>query len=173
MQNLSIKKSIWKALSLVLTSSALVAMGVFILLENSSRSFVGWINVIFFSLSWLVGMYQLFDRRPQLIADENGFFDRMVLTEPISWSAVESIRMKQTGFIIGKQIFAEVVLKPFSGENIGRKIKKRLFTKAPQTSKPYVVNVTLSPLEGKPRQTLEALRTLKNLSDIGTSNDMD
>ncbi len=165
MQNLSVKKSIWKALKLVVLASALVAMGVFLISQNNSKSFVGWINVVFFGLSLSVGLYQLFDRRPQLIADENGFFDRMVLNESISWSSIESIRLKSNGFLFTKNHFAEIQLKPFCGENLAFKIKKRPFAKPFEASQPYVLNVTLSPLDGKAVQIIESLRTLKAQSE--------
>lgn len=162
MQQIILKKSIFQALKIIVLSGVFVVLGIFIIMSKDKSHWIGWMNLVFFGSAFLLGFFQLFDRRAQLIADENGLFDRMNLHEPIAWSSVEKMTLKKSGFLFSKQAFVVVELKPFSGEALSSKIKKRLFAKRQEKGSAFQFTIPLTPLEGKTEATFMTLRELKN-----------
>lgn len=74
-----------------LLSAPFVAAGIFLLLNADDRqeAIMGWINIAFFGLGVLVSFFNLFDRRPQLIINEIGIFDRNVHSDFINWEIIQ------------------------------------------------------------------------------------
>ncbi|NUY80419.1 hypothetical protein HUK80_05890 [Flavobacterium sp. MAH-1] len=161
MQQIILKKSIFQALKLLVLSGIFVVLGIFIITSKDKSHWIGWMNLVFFGSAFLLGFFQLFDRRAQLIADENGLFDRMNLHESIAWSSVEKMTVMKSGFLFSKQAFVMVELKPFSGETLSSKIKKRLFAKRQKKGKAFLFSISLTPLEGKASETFEKLIELQ------------
>ena len=162
MENIVLKKSPLKALKLVILSSLLLTMGIYLIASGeATKQIIGWVNAVLFGFTFLAGIMQLFDRRPQLVADENGLFERVNLTGPIAWSAIETISHKRVGTLFSKQHFAEVTLKPLSGESLAAKIKQRPFAKPQQPNDPFRLALLLTPLEGKPGEIVNRLNALK------------
>ncbi|RAV99239.1 STM3941 family protein [Pseudochryseolinea flava] len=83
-------KSRWKAIKLILLCSIFVVMGIFLLVYNKSPSWVAWMSIGFFGLGYPVGFFHLFDRRPQIIINEIGIFDRMAYRDFINWDVMLS-----------------------------------------------------------------------------------
>lgn len=170
MKNLVLRKSVFKALKLVLLSSLLLAVGVYLIASGQpSKQVIGWVNAVLFGFTLLAGLAQLFDRRPQLVADENGLYERMSLTEPIEWSAVDSIVYKKVGTFLSRQHLAEVTLKPFSGESLASKIKVRPFSKPQDERQPLKLALLLTPLEGNAVEIVNRLTAIKE-SRTGTAS---
>jgi len=68
MQEIKIYKSSGKAIKLILISSVFVAGGFFILFNNKEDTAAAWFCICFFGLCLLVGLFQLLDRRPQILS---------------------------------------------------------------------------------------------------------
>ncbi|MHA4808982.1 STM3941 family protein [Flavitalea flava] len=89
MTDLMLYKSPWKAIKLILLSSIFVLGGLYMLNGPDAPSFVAWAGILFFGLAMLVGIYHLLDRRPQIIINEIGIFDRTVHKNVINWEIIQ------------------------------------------------------------------------------------
>lgn len=49
---------------------------------------MGWIGTCFFGLGIPIGIFQTFDKRPQIIINENGIWDRTTRQDEIKWEQV-------------------------------------------------------------------------------------
>jgi hypothetical protein len=52
-------------------------------------SYLGWLCLCFFALGIPVSLFHFFDRRPQIIINEVGIFDRMAYIDFINWNLIE------------------------------------------------------------------------------------
>ena len=81
-------KSPWRAIKLLLLCSIFVAGGIFILRATDAPMWVGWFNICFFGLGYPVSLFHLLDRRPQIIINEIGIFDRTTYKDFINWQVI-------------------------------------------------------------------------------------
>jgi hypothetical protein len=58
-------------------------------LEFPENQWIKWMSICFFGLGYPVGMYQLLDRRPQIIVNEIGIFDRTLHRDFINWEIIQ------------------------------------------------------------------------------------
>ncbi len=89
MKEIRLYKSPWRALKLLLISSVFVIIGFYILTQTESSRFMAWLTICFFGLGLPVGLIQLLDRRPQIIINEIGIYDRSTRLEVINWSIIK------------------------------------------------------------------------------------
>ena len=68
-----------------------VALGWFDLNYTDAPRWVGWACMGFFGLGVVAGLMQLFDRRPQIIVNDVGVFDRMMHHEFINWEIIRDV----------------------------------------------------------------------------------
>jgi len=78
----------WRALKLFVLCSIFVGGGVYLLMKTHALPLAGWLNIGFFGLGYPVSLYHLFDRRPQVIINELGIFDRSTYTGFINWEVI-------------------------------------------------------------------------------------
>ena len=57
--------------------------------SSSTDKIMGWIGTCFFSLAIPGSLYHLFDKRPQIIINETGIFDRTTHNEFINWEIIK------------------------------------------------------------------------------------
>jgi hypothetical protein len=88
--DIKLYKSPWRAIKMILLCSILVFVGLFLLLYTDSPRWVGWLNILFFGLGYPVGLFHLLDRRPQIIINEVGIFDRTTYKDFINWEVIRS-----------------------------------------------------------------------------------
>jgi len=88
---LKIYKSPRKAVQLLLGCSLFVALGLFLLKQPDTPKLVAWLAVSFFGLGLPVGLFQLLDRRPQIIVNELGIFDRTTHRDFINWEIIQNV----------------------------------------------------------------------------------
>jgi hypothetical protein len=88
-KELKIYKSPWNAIKLLVGCSMFVALGFFLLREPNTPRWVAWLSIGFFGLCLPVGLFQLFDRRPQIIVNELGIFDRTTHRNFINWEIIQ------------------------------------------------------------------------------------
>lgn len=72
-------KSKWKGIKLILLSLPFVLYGIWNLNQGNPDTsvWIDWLSISFFGLGIPLGIFNLFDRRPELILNEEGIFDRM------------------------------------------------------------------------------------------------
>jgi hypothetical protein len=88
MKEVKLYKSPWKALKLILLCSIFVVVGIWLLSTDTPR-WIAWLNIGFFGLGYPVGFFHLLDRRPQIIINELGIFDRTTNQDTINWEIIK------------------------------------------------------------------------------------
>ena len=91
MTELKIYKTTSKGLKLIGMSLPFVLIGVWMIFESpmgTTNYIMGWIGTCFFGLGIPIGIIQLFDRRPQIIINENGIWDRTTKQDQIKWEQI-------------------------------------------------------------------------------------
>ncbi|MFZ6012589.1 MAG: STM3941 family protein [Bacteroidota bacterium] len=86
--DIKLYKSPWRAIKLILLSSIFVFGGIF-MLQAGAPKWISWMSIGFFGLGYPVGIFHLFDRRPQIIINEIGIFDRTTYTDFINWEVIQ------------------------------------------------------------------------------------
>lgn len=92
MTEIKLFKSNKKVLKLFLLTAPLIAAGIWMILREDgtqTHRIMGWIGTIFFGLSIPVGLFHLFDKRPQVIINEIGIYDRTTHDEFINWKIIK------------------------------------------------------------------------------------
>jgi hypothetical protein len=59
------------------------------LTKTDTPKWVWYLNIGFFGLGYPVGLFHLFDRRPQIIINEIGIFDRTTYKDFINWDVIQ------------------------------------------------------------------------------------
>ena len=90
MTEIRLYSSPWKAIRLILLCSLFVILGVFLLTKTDSPKWIAQVNICFFGLGFPIGLIQLFDKRPQIIINEIGIFDRTTRLDFIKWNVIKS-----------------------------------------------------------------------------------
>ena len=73
MTEVKLYKTTLKGLKIFALTIPFVIIGIWMIIKDESS---GWLITLFFGLGIPVGLSQLFDRRPQIIINENGIWDR-------------------------------------------------------------------------------------------------
>ena len=89
MKEIRLYKSRGKAIKLILLCSIFVAAGIWMINSADAPHWAGWLGIGFFGLGYPVGFFHLFDRRPQIIINEIGIFDRTSIRETINWEIIK------------------------------------------------------------------------------------
>jgi hypothetical protein len=87
--DIKLYKSPWRAIKLILLCSIFVFGGLFLLNNSDTPKWVAWMSIGFFGLGYPVGLFHLFDRRPQIIINEVGIFDRTTYKDFINWDVIQ------------------------------------------------------------------------------------
>lgn len=87
--DIKLYKSPWRAIKLILLCSIFVVVGIFIVTSADTPKWPGWLNIFFFGLGYPVGLFHLMDRRPQIIINEIGIFDRTTYKDFINWEVIQ------------------------------------------------------------------------------------
>ncbi len=90
MKKYKIYKSPWKAIKLILLSSIFVVVGIWLAMSGDEDSWAGWITMSLFGLGIPVGLFNLFDKRPQIIINEIGIWDRVSKQDIIKWEIIQN-----------------------------------------------------------------------------------
>ena len=72
----------------MLLCSIFVVGGYFMLKDTDAPKWAAWLNICFFGLGYPVGLFHLLDRRPQIIINELGIFDRTTYSKFINWEVI-------------------------------------------------------------------------------------
>lgn len=88
MKEIKLYKSPLKAVRLILLSSIFVIGGILGINNGFQPAWVNWLCICFFGLGYPVALFNLFDRRPKIIINELGIFDRAVHKDFINWEII-------------------------------------------------------------------------------------
>ena len=123
MTEYKIYKSPWKAIKLLAGSSLFVAAGFFIVYAGKASPVMAWLTICFFGMGIPISLFQLLDRRPQIIVSEIGIFDRTAHEDFINWEIIEDayvVKVQQQTFI------CLVVPEEFEPSTHKSRVKKRM-----------------------------------------------
>jgi len=102
MKEYSLYKSRSKAVKLILLSSLFVITGIFLLGQPNTSRLMAWLCILFFGTGIGLGLFQFLDRRPQIIINELGIFDRTLHQDFINWEIIHDaylVRIQKETFI--------------------------------------------------------------------------
>ena len=91
MTELKLYKTTNKGLKIIGLSIPFVVIGVWMILQEPTGTtsyIMGWLCTSFFGLGIPIGLFQTFDRRPQIVINENGIWDRTTNQEEIKWEQI-------------------------------------------------------------------------------------
>ncbi|UPL49585.1 STM3941 family protein [Hymenobacter sublimis] len=108
MMEVKLYKSRWRAIKLLIGCSGFVAVGCGLLIKGTTPQWGAWACILFFGLGYPVGIYHLLDRRPQIILNEAGIFDRMAHNVFINWHIIEDAYLAE----VHGQKFICLVVRP-------------------------------------------------------------
>ena len=94
MVEVKLYKTPFKGLKIFALTIPFVIIGVCMIMKEPAGSFyyiAGWACVGFFGLGIPVGLFQTFDRRPQIIITENGIWDRTTNQDEIKWEQITEV----------------------------------------------------------------------------------
>lgn len=91
MTELKLYKSTTKGLKIIGMAIPFVVIGIWMITQEqygTTNYIVGWFCTCFFGLGFPVGLFQTFDKRPQIIINENGIWDRTTKQPEIKWEQI-------------------------------------------------------------------------------------
>ena len=127
MQGIIFYKSSSKALKIILLSFPFIAIGYWFILFESSGSFqyiLGWFSVCFFGLCFPVGLFQLFDKRPQVIINEISIWSRSFQKNEIKWDQITENHILD---IYGQKFLSIITIESYKPDNQKNFPSKRFF----------------------------------------------
>ncbi len=92
MTELKLYKSISKGLKILALCLPFVLLGILEISEKQNGTFdyyMGWLFTSFFGLGIPISIFTLLDKRPQIIINENGIWDRTTKQDEIKWEQIK------------------------------------------------------------------------------------
>lgn len=91
MTEIKLYKCVTKGLKIIGVCIPFVIMGLWLILQNTVGTvnyIMGWISICFFGLGVPIGLFQAFDKRPQIIISKNGVWDRTTKEAQVKWEQI-------------------------------------------------------------------------------------
>ena len=91
MTEIKLYKTTTKGLKIIGMCLPFVAIGLWFITQEqigTTNYIMGWVGTCFFGLGIPVGLFQTFDRRPQIIISENGIWDRTTNQDEAKWEQI-------------------------------------------------------------------------------------
>ncbi|WP_350293844.1 STM3941 family protein [uncultured Croceitalea sp.] len=86
MTEIKLYKSKKRAILVMAMCAPFVVLGVLILGKNP---WIGWLSIGFFGLAFPLGIFNLLDKRPAIVLNELGIFDRSINKDFINWELIK------------------------------------------------------------------------------------
>jgi hypothetical protein len=86
MEEIKLYKAKTKAVKLLALTIPFVVGGIWLI--TIDKGLVGWLGTLFFGLGIPIGIFHLFDKRPQIIINESGIWDRTTKQDIIKWEQI-------------------------------------------------------------------------------------
>jgi len=84
-----LRKSPKKAFKLILVYSIVAACALFILVTLEASTWVFYLIIGVYGFVYPVALFHIFDRRPQIVINEFGIFDRRTCKDFINWEVIK------------------------------------------------------------------------------------
>src|ERR1700761_7703805 len=96
MLDIKLYKSQWQGIRLILLASIFVIPSLYDIITHNIQIPTGlsWFCLCFFGLGIPIGLFNLFDRRAQIIINENGIFWRPLPVSLIDWVSIKDVYYK-------------------------------------------------------------------------------
>jgi len=91
--------------------------------QPDPSKFIAWSSILFFGLGYPVGLFQLLDRRPQIIINEIGVFDRTTHKDFINWEIIQDAYLAE---VHGQKFICLVVDQHFEPSTSKGKLGKKV-----------------------------------------------
>jgi len=91
MTEIKLYKTTTKGLKIIGMCLPFVVIGIWMITDNpngSTEYIMGWFGTCFFGIGIPIGLFQTFDKRPQIIINENGIWDRTTKQDEIKWEQI-------------------------------------------------------------------------------------
>lgn len=91
MTEIKLYKTTTKGLKIIGMSLPFVAIGLWMIIQEpvgTTPYIMGWVCACFFGLGIPVGLFQTFDKRPQIIITEKGIWDRTTYQDEVKWEQI-------------------------------------------------------------------------------------
>jgi hypothetical protein len=163
MKEIKLYKSRWRAIKLILLCSIFVIGGIFMVRSTDAPEWAGWFNIFFFGLGYPVGIYHLFDRRPQIIINELGIYDRTAHQEFINWKIIHDAYLIS---IHGQKFISLVVDKDYEPKRVGKFAKKLAKIVGAQE-----LNISLGQVKIDEKRLAEFIRTMISAKQTDTPSE--
>lgn len=92
MTEVKLYKKPLKGLKIFALSIPFIAIGIFSISKDpigTTDYIMGWICTCFFGLGIPIGLFQTFDKRPQIIITEGGIWDRTTKQDELKWEQIK------------------------------------------------------------------------------------
>lgn len=66
-----------------------ILLGLWLIYKHTEHTTIAWIITCFFGLSIPLAIFDILDRKPQIIINETGIFDRSAYKDFINWDIIE------------------------------------------------------------------------------------
>ena len=122
---------------------------------GSDSYIMGWVGTCFFGLGIPIGLFNIFDKRPQIIINENGLWARKSKQDEIKW---EQITEAYTSHIYNQQFISIIPNETFT-------VKTKQYTWAKKLSQALGVqqfNITLGQFDIDEDKLCELINSLSN-----------
>ncbi|MDY0780782.1 STM3941 family protein [Tenacibaculum sp. IB213877] len=86
MKEIKLYKSKKKAIQMMLLCTPFVLIGIWMIPE---KPILGWLSIALFGLAYPFGIFNLFDKKPIIIINEIGIYDRSTNTDFINWELIQ------------------------------------------------------------------------------------
>jgi hypothetical protein len=120
---LKVYNSRWKSIRLMLICSPFVVIGFLMLGQPDAPQWAAWFSILFFGLGYPLGIYQLFNRKPQLTLNEIGIFAPAIHHDFINW---EIIRDAYVAEVYRQQFICLVLDEQFEPSKRKGKLRQHL-----------------------------------------------
>lgn len=165
MKEIKLYKSPWRAIKLILLSSIFVALGLWGISTGKMPSWIAYLNLGFFGLGYPIGLFHLFDRRPQIIINEVGIFDRTTSKDFINWEIIQDAYLID----IHKQKFICLIVdekyKP-------SKTKSKLYQKVAEFNEAIgsqELSISLGQVKINPEKLTEFIKLMRSATKLDKS----
>jgi len=91
MTEIKLYKTTTKGLKIIGMCLPFVAIGLWMITDSlygTTEYIMGWFCTCFFGLGFPVGLFQTFDKRPQIVISENGIWDRTTNQDEVKWEQI-------------------------------------------------------------------------------------
>jgi len=104
MTEIKLYKSSLKSLRLLVLSSIFVIPSIFSIITEKQTKFIVWFCFLFSGIAFLISIFNIFDKRVQIIINEIGIWDRSINQEIIKWEFIKNAYKIE----LHKQVFISI-----------------------------------------------------------------